>query len=461
MFSGFERAYVVTLARRPDRYQRFVDELPADWPFPQPEKFTAVDGQQVKPPRWWRQGDGAWGCYRSHVAILERCINDGVESVLLLEDDAVFGADFAARVAAFIEALPDDWQMIYLGGQLLQTQSHRPGRINDLVYRPYNVNRTHAYGVRGREFLVELYKHLHDWQDWKHGHHIDHHLGRMHQIRKHHVYCPHAWLVGQAEGNSDIKQQNQHFGERFWPAPAACSGAELTAAPKPFVAVVGLHSSGSSALAGMLYHLGAHLGSRLGGFYGNDPERSCGFEAARLAQICEAAIPFPRCQMVQPTPIVTGALRGWTSILCREAARLGTRAVGKYPMFCQLGFELRRACPGLQVIHIDRRIRESIDSLIRRCPKRDPAALEAHQRWLWQGKLELLGETLFDQVLHVTYDELLADPSAVAIKALDFMGLRGTPEALGKAVAYVDAGRRHVGGPIDTQTAEKNFGAAV
>lgn len=440
----FERSYVVTLDRRPDRYERFVAGLPADWPFPRPAKFRAIDGQIVKPPRWWRPGDGAWGCYRSHVAILEACLNEGCESVLLFEDDAIFPPDFTARALEFLAAVPLDWQMLYLGGQLLKTSANRPGRVSDLVYRPHNVNRTHAFAVRGRDFMAILYRHLHDWNDWKPGHHIDHHFGRLHEGGKHAVYCPCDWLVGQAEGVSDIKRGNVSFPDRFWPAPRTAAGHRPPPAG-PFTAIVGLHSSGSSALAGLIYHLGAYMGGNLGGFYGNDPATSCGFEAAKLARICEMASPFPSCERCLPSDLVAQQLRSWTNRLRAEAARLKTAAVGKYPLLCRLGDELHAALGDeLRVIHIDRPLEESIESLARRCPNRDPAVLEDHQRWLWEGKQALLESMRTERVFSTTYEELLADPAGVAICALDFLGMKGTPARLGRAVAYVDAGKRHV-----------------
>ena len=61
----------------------------------------------------------------------------------------------------------------------------------------------------------------------------------------------------------------------------------------PFALVLGLHSSGSSAMAGVVHHLGVHLGTNMGGFYGNDPEKSCGFEELELVRLCEEIIPFP------------------------------------------------------------------------------------------------------------------------------------------------------------------------
>jgi hypothetical protein len=84
----FERVYVLNLESRPDRWQAFRSRLLPDWPFAEPKRVQAVDGRLVPPPAWWRSGPGSWGCYRSHLSLLEDCLNENVGSVLLMEDDA-------------------------------------------------------------------------------------------------------------------------------------------------------------------------------------------------------------------------------------------------------------------------------------------------------------------------------------------------------------------------------------
>lgn len=452
----FDRTYVVSLARRPDRLQAFFAGLPAAWATlaPEPKPFAAVDGQLVPAPEWWKQGAGAWGCYRSHLAILERCLNENVDSVLVLEDDATFPADFVDRARTYLEHVPDDWEMLYLGGQCIKQA--KPTVVNEHVLAPKNVNRTHAFALRGRAFLGRLYQHLHAWQTWKTGHHVDHHFGRLHESGTVRVYCPAEWLVGQAAGKSDIKADRRAFPERFWPAPARLAGVPLperepagaaAGGPRTWLVVLGLHSSGSSALAGVCYHLGCHMGSRLGGYYGSDPERgACGFEAGKLARLCEQAIPFPSIERVQPGRVIAGNLRTWLVKLASEARRMGTVAALKYPMLCRMGDELVASTSAgrLLVLDCDRPFEQSVRSLVRRCPHRPAGQLEAHQRWLLEGKQEFLSQLAPDQVLRVTYDELLEHPTVVALHVAEFAGLDVNEERINRAAASVDAGKRHV-----------------
>lgn len=439
----FGAVFCVNLQRRPDRWQQFVANVPADWPFAAITHSQAIDGKRVPPPTWWKQGAGAWGCYRSHMSLIEHCLNHGIESVLLLEDDALFPDDFVSRVSEFLRHVPDDWGMLYLGGQHLKKNVQPPEEINQHVWRPFNVNRTHAFALRGAT-MKAVYKHLHA-QDWRNGHHIDHHLGRFHQLRSHPIYCPREWLVGQAAGKSNISGKTPP--DRFWMAAS-------TAAVKPvdnrFVAVLGLHSSGSSCVAGVLYHLGLHLGNKLSGYYGSNPDQSCGFEAAGLASLCEAAIPFPAVELKQKRGKVFSRLQKWIKDRQREAHAKGTLAAGKYPMLCRLGTQLRNiAGADLRVISIERPLQDSIDSLIKRCPKKPPEALDAHQRWLHIGREQTMDALADNQKLRVEYYRLLADPDGEIRRICEFLDITPTAEQLAKAALYVQPDKQHIGDAAD------------
>ena len=164
-------------------------------------------------------------------------LNSGARRILLFEDDAIFCDGFAEKVREFLDHVPDRWDMLYLGGQHLRERQGQPRRLNEFVYEPFNVNRTHAFAVElSGGFGEALYKHLHNWDDWRPSHHIDHHLGRLHETRAYKVYCPGEWLVGQRQGRSNINGR-EFTNDRFW-QPAVHPDA------LPFVAILGLHSSG-------------------------------------------------------------------------------------------------------------------------------------------------------------------------------------------------------------------------
>lgn len=444
----FERVYCVSLRRRPDRWARFVGNLPKDWPFADVVKFDAIDGRLCNAPTWFgNNNNSAWGCYRSHLAIIEKCINEQVNSVLLLEDDALFTDGFTANCLKFLSNVPNDWQMLYLGGQHLQVAGHPPIKVNAEVYTPYNVNRTHAFALRG-EGLVRVYKHLmaKDWGTVPK--HIDHRLGALHSKRDMPIYCPRQWLVGQAEGKSDISGRNPP--NRVW--QAAEKIVETPLDEIPFIAVMGLHSSGSSCLAGVLYHLGVFLGDKLGGYYGSKPGESCGYEAQGLANICEKALPFPAVGLRMPPNKLKNKLQAWISSKKRQAYGLkaaATVAAGKYPMLCAMGKQLQSACSNLAVISIDREVEKSIASIVKRCPKKDPAKLRAHQLWLEENKSTFLTTLKPSRKFRVKYDELLKNTAAVVDEIVKFIqtlnkNFNPSKSQIEAAVKSISADKQHV-----------------
>jgi len=194
----FDRVVCINLDHRGDRWARFQGNvINSSWPFTSVERFSAVDGKKVPPPFWWRAGAGAWGCFQSHIRILEQALHDEINSILILEDDAVLPQGFSDLVAKFLMKVPKNWDGIMFGGQHLR----KPESVADGVMRVRNSNRTHAHALQGR-YIQAAYQHLCDYPTHIQtpGHHVDHRLGVLHQGGQFHVYAPSPWLVGQRDG---------------------------------------------------------------------------------------------------------------------------------------------------------------------------------------------------------------------------------------------------------------------
>lgn len=420
------RALCINLDRRPERWQAFQRNCPIR----DIQRFPAIDGRAVRPPAWWRQGGGAWGCMLSHIRILEQALTDGLDRrggvLLVLEDDALFPPDFAERAARFIRALPADWEQVYLGGQHRGLRVRQPQRVNDEVVRPFMVNRTQAYAVRG-PFIRVVYQHLCDWPAHARSprHHVDHRMELLHASRRHKVYAPTTWIVGQAGGPSDISGRVTQ--DRFWNGWGKGPGP----AQRPPVWVIGLHRSGSSVTAGILHRLGAHMGNRLIGY---ENRGTGGFEAHGLARICEEAYPFPSIDRAVPIETTRRRLREWIDARQREAAWRGTVMGGKYPHLCFMIDLLLELEPESRFVHIDRPIDESIRSLVDRSVKATDwlratsEQCERLQRALWEAKTAALASAPEGHVLTLNYHDLLATPQVQVGRVVDFLGLRVRPE---------------------------------
>lgn len=241
----FSRVVCINLNSRSDRWDRICENLDQlDWPFAQVERVRAVDGRVCQPPTWvrnrYRECPGAWGCYQSHLRILEDALLDQHDSILILEDDAVFNAQALAGIVEFLQHVPDDWDHLYFGGEHMKP----PAPINDHVVRGLQVHRTHAHALRG-DYLRQAYEYLISYPTIDQYHlrnaspvarfakrvlsrpkslwsksngeqsiHVDHHFGAIHKLLQWNVYAPSTWLVGQAADHSDI--MNESYSERFW-----------------------------------------------------------------------------------------------------------------------------------------------------------------------------------------------------------------------------------------------------
>jgi len=203
-----DRVVLINLRRRPDRLVNVQNELAKiEWPFQPLEVVAAVDAHLVQHPKNWATGGGSFGCCRSHLRELERALNDGIKTIMVLEDDFYFTkpATFVEDVQKFFSEVPQDWEFVALGAQHHAT----PQTISENVVKFTNIQRTHCYIVRGQR-ITDLYHH---WLSSKN--HIDWDFKNF--IPKWKAYGPKEWLIGQDESKSDISGSND--AKRSWNSP--------------------------------------------------------------------------------------------------------------------------------------------------------------------------------------------------------------------------------------------------
>jgi len=220
--TAFDRVVIINLARRTDRLQEIVREIEKGWPFAEPVVMNAVDGEKVRAPEGYKQGNNVWACLQSHRRAIEDAINDGMKSVLVLEDDAVLDEGFADKALKFMTDIPDDWEFAFLGGHHYRKA---PIHVKPGITRPQHMDRMHAYAARGQG-LIDLYRFWHQWHDG----HCDHAISTW--ITKRKTYCVQPWIIGQGGGPSDVQRANGD-GHQIFKAPEWWIAADHAILEKP------------------------------------------------------------------------------------------------------------------------------------------------------------------------------------------------------------------------------------
>lgn len=425
----FPVTFVLNLPTREDRWEAFCERMETDWPFGKIVRFPAINGQLAPPPPWWTAGEGAWGCYRTHVQILETCLTNRVERVLVLEDDAYFVEGFLDSCQQFFQHLPSDWKMIYLGGQHLHQEYRLPRRVNDWVYKPFNINRAHCYALQGTETIREVYQHLNHSTIWKKEHHVDHHLGEWHERQTDGVYVPRIWLAGQFGGLSSITCKEEQ--RNLW------EGAEaLVSGPvdRPMVGVLGVYRGGTSCIAGVLHHLGLELGSHT---KDADEDNPAGyFEDIQLGQICRNIFREPWLVRESDEENATNLLRCWASKRCRELEAEGVPLCGKHPILSLLVPELEVAWNHPKFVVVDRSL-DDVTASIRRVGWGWPIeAIEYAIPKITKLRDESLARLQSD-FLRIDFNDLVKSPELVVPEIAKFLDCNPNENQLEQAINFV------------------------
>ena len=429
----FDRVVCINLDRRYDRWDEFISQpeyaRPETQELGEVERVSAIDGNRATHPPWWRSGAGAWGCYRSHLRVIEDAINSQQTSLLVFEDDALLCDDFGRKAQAYFDNLPDDWQWAYLGGQHWKVEQQPPVKVNDYVSRGWNIQRTHAYAIRGRSALMNIYRHL-TRDDWSSSiddpHHVDKQYGQLQQQSKVPIYCPPVFLVGQREGTSNIGPREQE--ERWW------NSWSVTTSDSPMVAVLGPFRGGTSCTAGVLHTLGVSMGRHFGKAKPSNPKGF--YEASMLAQICRRSYKEPWMKPQNQYEQRVSLLRMWANNRRKELDNAING--GKHPTMCLMGPEIKEAWGNVKWISVERPAAEVIKSLEKRGWGWGPDAPSKVLPNMIDTRDRFLSTVDQEDVLRIKFADLVADSMTAIDQMIEFLDIQPDVEQIQKAIEFVD-----------------------
>jgi GR25 family glycosyltransferase involved in LPS biosynthesis len=121
-----DKIFVLSLHTRVDRRKRIGECLDSmGLPF---EVFDAIDARRLRlktevtsPYLHCPENPdgfllpGRVGAFLSRIALYRECLRKNYGNVMVIEDDTVFADDFITKASLAIEALPENWDLLYFG----------------------------------------------------------------------------------------------------------------------------------------------------------------------------------------------------------------------------------------------------------------------------------------------------------------------------------------------------------
>jgi glycosyl transferase family 25 len=196
-FDNFDRVVCINLPHRTDRKINFLSQS-KKYDLGKFEFFNAINGNSLNNP--YRISNGNFGLILSNIEILKRAKEDNLKNILIIEDDCVFN-DNIKNIDSYLQLVPDDWNMIYLGGNhnTWWNGTSEPVVINDKIIKLHYTFTTHFVVINSNIFdlvIEELSKFLNP---------IDVIYTTIQ--KKYNVYCTRDNIATQQEGYSDIENK--------------------------------------------------------------------------------------------------------------------------------------------------------------------------------------------------------------------------------------------------------------
>jgi GR25 family glycosyltransferase involved in LPS biosynthesis len=140
----FDKLYCINLDKRTDRWQLVEPEFKKHGL--DVERVPGYDGSKLNlefPPEI---REGAVGCSLSHLFTIKLAKQNKLNNFLLLEDDVVFEDGVNEKFFSVLDQVPDDWDMLYLGGQHFHGMNMT--QVNENVYKCVYTLAAQSVGIR-------------------------------------------------------------------------------------------------------------------------------------------------------------------------------------------------------------------------------------------------------------------------------------------------------------------------
>ena len=196
---NFDKIYCINMDSRKDRWNQAKEEFEKNGI--EVERVSAVEGAKLNiefPPE---MKEGAVGCSLSHLYVMKMAKQLGLDNYLVLEDDVKFIDNFSEIFPQIITQVPDDWDMLYLGGQHIHGRNIQ--EVTSNIYKCEYTLTTHSFAIRNTVYDLFIDKLIDITKP------CDVHFAEEHKNINAYVCIPH--LTWQREGYSDVEGQNVNY----------------------------------------------------------------------------------------------------------------------------------------------------------------------------------------------------------------------------------------------------------
>ena len=192
------KVYVLNVATQADRLQHFKETYPKC--LPTYTIWKAKTGNDVEVPDWWCSSANRWALVQNYIDILSE---ETDEDILIFEDDCTFSEDFENKYNLFLNEVPDDWDMLYLGALHVSP----PIQVSTGILRLRDSVCGHAIIYRNsiRQELIDYYKE----PVWGCSHAPDERRAQAMVSCKFKAYAPFINICGQDTGYSTLESRNR------------------------------------------------------------------------------------------------------------------------------------------------------------------------------------------------------------------------------------------------------------
>lgn len=151
--NNIDKIFIINLDRDVERYKECIKQM-NDYNITNFERFPAINGSKLSEKEkknlttdigYFIASSSMIGCGTSHINIWKRIIKEGINKVLILEDDFIFNDNFINKFNYYYDFCPENYDILYLTDNPLHNKNIKIKDINDHYYKQFFVSQTVGY----------------------------------------------------------------------------------------------------------------------------------------------------------------------------------------------------------------------------------------------------------------------------------------------------------------------------